>query len=187
MNVKDAINARRAYRSLEPFEISDEVVDELVEAIRLAPSCFNRQPWRYVFVRDPDVLKMFHEALPPGNAWVKAAGMIVAVFSRKDLGCVLEGRDYNLYDTGTATGFMILRATELGLVAHPIAGYDENRVKEVLGIPKDWQVITLVNVGKKSDRISPVLSDKQVEAEKQRPERLKREEFIFMDRYEAGK
>lgn len=186
MHVKDAIKERRAYRSLERVEISDDMVNELSEAARLAPSCYNKQPWRFIFVRDPDTLARLHKALPGGNKWAEAASMIVAVFSARDLGCLIEGREYNLYDTGTATGFMVLRATEMGLVAHPIAGYDEKKVKEALGVPGDMQVITLVNVGKLSKDISPVLSEQQIEAEKKRPERLPKEKIFFMDSYKSN-
>ena len=80
-----------------------------------------------------------------------------------------------------ATAFIILRATELGLVAHPIAGYKEDLVKEILGIPDDMQVITLLNVGKHSETISSLLSEKQVESEKERPERLSLEEFAYVN------
>jgi nitroreductase len=183
MDVKDAINERRAYRSLDPVEITEEIIEELGKSIQFAPSCFNKQPYRYVFVYEPEVLEKLHGALWNGNEWAKAASMIAAVLSKKDMGCIIEGRDYNLYDTGTATGFMILRATELGLVAHPIAGYDEKRVKDVLGIPGDMQVITLVNIGRRSEKLSPALSDKQIKAERERPERLSLEEVISRNHY----
>jgi nitroreductase len=83
----------------------------------------------------------------------------------------MPGRDYYLFDTGMATAFLILRATELGLVAHPIAGYDEDRVKDLLGIPKDMTVITLVNIGKHSSTIGSLLTEKQAQIEKARPSR----------------
>jgi len=109
--------------------------------------------------------------------------MIIAVFSRKDYDCVVRGREYHLFDLGMATGFLILRATELGLVAHPIAGYDEDVVKKVLHIPTDMTVITLVTVGVHSDAISSILSDKQVEDERKRPKRLPIEKFAYMNGY----
>jgi nitroreductase len=74
-----------------------------------------------------------------------------------------------------------LRATELGLVAHPIAGYNEDAVKEILGIPQDMEVIALIIVGKHSETISPLLTEKQAEAEKKRPERLPLEKFAYVD------
>lgn len=181
LSVKQAIQARRAYRSLEPVEITEELIRDLAESARLAPSCFNNQPWRFVFVYDPEVLKKLHGAMSRGNKWVQAASMIIAVFSREDLDCRIKGRNYYLFDTGMATAFLILRATELGLVAHPIAGYDEDAVKEILGIPEDMQVITLVNVGKHSETIGPLLSEKQAETEKQRPERLPPGEFAYVN------
>ncbi len=81
-----------------------------------------------------------------------------------------------------ATAFMILRATELGLVAHPIAKFNKDAVKEVLGTPEEMRLITLVIVGKRSETISPLLSEKQVEREKKRPERVFLEEFAYMNR-----
>jgi nitroreductase len=181
LSVKQAIEARRAYRSLDPVEITEELIRDLAESARLSASCFNNQPWRFVFVHDPQVLKELHGALSSGNKWARAASMIIAVFSREDLDCRTKGRNYYLFDTGMATAFIILRATELGLVAHPIAGFNEGKVKEILGVPEDMQVITLVNVGKHSDAIGPLLSEKQAEREKQRPERLPLEEFAFVN------
>lgn len=183
MEVKQAIHHRRAYRSLDPAEITPDLVRDLAECARLAPSCFNNQPWRFVFVYDPERLKDLYTALSRGNEWAYAASLIVAVFSKKELDCQIKGRDYYLFDTGMATAFLILRATELGLVAHPIAGYDEGRVKEILGIPNEMTVITLVIVGRHSTEISPVLSEKQVAWEKERPERLPLEEFAYIDSY----
>jgi len=181
LSVKQTIQARRAYRSLEPVEITEELIRDLAESARLAPSCFNNQPWRFVFAHDPEVLKKLHGAMSRGNQWAQAASMIIAVFSREDMDCRIKGRDYYLFDTGMATAFVILRATELGLVAHPIAGYNEEAVKEILGIPEDMQLITLVNVGKHSETIGPRLSEKQVESEKERPERLPLEEFAYVN------
>ncbi|MGD8536143.1 MAG: nitroreductase, partial [Candidatus Aminicenantes bacterium] len=80
-------------------------------------------------------------------------------------------------------GFLILRATELGLVAHPIAGYSPRKTKEILEIPEEYQVITLIIVGKHSEEISPILSEKQVESEKERPARLSLDKFAFINRF----
>lgn len=179
MDVQTAIETRRAYRSLASAEITDDLISDLATCAQLSASCYNNQPWRYVFVYDPRVLKPMREALSKGNEWAYNASMIIAVFSRKDLDCTTEGREYFLFDTGMATAFLILRATELGLVAHPIAGFKEAKVKEILGIPEDMNVITLVICGKHTNTIQPELSEKQAEAEKSRPERKPLEEFVY--------
>lgn len=183
MNVIEAIETRRAYRSLEAVTITDELIEDLAGSAQLAPSCFNYQPWKFVFVYDEEMLVQMREALSKGNEWVYAASLIIAVFGKREDDCNTQGREYYLFDIGQASAFLQLRATELGLVAHPIAGFSESKVKEILGIPDEYKVITLINVGKKSDKISPVLSEKQIEWEKNRPERKRLEEFVFKNRF----
>jgi nitroreductase len=78
---------------------------------------------------------------------------------------------------------LILRATELGLVAHPIAGFNSEKVRKVLGIPEEYKVITLINVGKKDKDIHPYLNEKQVAWEKNRPKRKQLGEFTFHNQY----
>ncbi|NMD09772.1 MAG: nitroreductase, partial [Acidobacteria bacterium] len=141
----------------------------------------------FVFVYGRENLERFHPSLnSPGNDWAKAASLIVAVCSRKEDDCVIRDREYHLLGDGLATAFLILRATELGLVAHPIAGFSPKKTREILGIPEDHQVITLVIVGKRAADISPVLSPKQVEQETIRPERKPLAEFAFDNRFGCG-
>ncbi|BAL80382.1 nitroreductase family protein [Caldisericum exile] len=184
MDVSRAIETRRAYRSLEPFEITEDLIKDLAHHASLAPSCTNTQPWRYVFVYKKEALEKLFEALPKGNQWVRQAGMVIAVFTSKDLACNMRNGIYAYYDTGLSNAFLILRATELGLVAHPIAGYDENIVKSALNIPENFEVIALIVVAKHSSTISPLLSEKQIQTEHTRPERKKFEEFCYMNKVE---
>ncbi len=183
MNVVQAINERRAYRSLEPVDITEELIEDLAQNARLAPSCFNNQPWRFVFVRDPEMLKKMYEALSQGNKWAHAASMIIAVFSKSEDDCIIKDREYHQFDCGLAVGFLILRATELGLVAHPIAGFSPKKTGEILSIPEEYKVITLIIVGKHSEKISSLLSDEQATSEKSRPERKPFSKIVSIDRF----
>lgn len=183
MNVKYAIAKRRAYRSFEPVEITDETIKELARAAQMTMSCFNNRPWQFVFVRDPNILQQMHKALSQGNEWAYDASMIVAVIAKREDDCIIKSREYFLFDTGMATAFLVLRATELDLVAHPIAGYNPEKTKEVLNIPEAYQLITLVIVGKHAATISKRLSEKQIEAEQERPPRKPLESFAYIDRY----
>jgi len=183
MDVKEAIRKRRAYRCLLPVEITDDLINDLAECAQITASCFNNQPWRYIFVYDKDVLLKMHEALSSGNEWAKKASMIIVVLGKKEDDCIIRDRIYYRFDIGMATSAMILRATELGLVAHPIAGYSPKKTREILGIPENIDVITLVIVGKHSDKIDSILSEKQIEAEKERPKRKSLNEFVYKNRY----
>lgn len=182
MNVTDAIETRRAYRSLDPVEITDDLIHDLARHAGLAPSCNNNQPWRFVFVRDRGQLSKIHAALPKYNKWIELSSLIIAVFSRAGEDCNIKDRVYHQFDAGMGTAFLILRATEIGLVAHPVAGYDEAAVKQALDIPENYQVITLVNVGKHSAVIHPYLTEKQAVIEPTRPERYSFEKYAFIDR-----
>jgi len=184
MDVNKAIFERRSYRSLEPVEITPDIIKSLAESARLSPSCFNNQPWRYIFVTDPTVLKDLHTAFSMNNDWARAASMIIVVFSKKENDCLIKDREYYLFDTGMSTAFIILRATELGLVAHPIAGYSPKKTREILGIPDEMNVIALVIVGKHSSQMNPLMNENQKEVEKERPERLTVDKFVFMNRYQ---
>ena len=82
MDVSRAIKKRREYRSLIPVEIQDDLIEDLARSAQLAPSCFNNQPWRFVFVRSPKMLEKMFDALSSGNIWAHDASMIIAIFSK---------------------------------------------------------------------------------------------------------
>lgn len=185
MDVKTAIETRRAYRSLDPAAIAPELVDDLARCAGLAASCFNKQPWRFVFATSPEALGQLQAAMKKGNEWTGNASMIAAVCTKRDLDCAMkDGREYALFDTGMATAHLMLRSVELGLVAHPIAGYDPEKVRTVLGIPQDLTVIALVIFGRHAEDLKPELTEPwQQEAEASRPERLPLDNIRFINRY----
>lgn len=183
MEVVDAIRARRAKRAIDARPIEEEKIEALVEAVRLSASCFNNQPWRVVICRGPEALEQVKGTLAKGNVWATRAPVIMVVAARPPDDCQLtDKRDYFLFSTGLAIGQLELRATELGLIAHPIAGYDPLKAKGVLGIPEDFIVITYVVVGYPGSDDS-LLSDKQRLAEAVRPERKPIGENFFLDKW----
>ncbi|MFX1538793.1 MAG: nitroreductase family protein [Promethearchaeota archaeon] len=184
MTFENLVQKRRAYRALEPVEITQDLIEETARIAQLAPSCFNKQPWRYIFVYEKDILtRLQNEGLSKGNQWAKAASMIIAVFSRAELDCVIGDRQYFLFDSGMATAYLILYLTEKGLVAHPIAGFNPVKVKELLEIPDEMHLITLIIVGKKTNIIPDFFKDHQKKSEVDRPTRKPLNEFIYINKY----
>src|SRR5690554_4803201 len=143
MELQEVIEKRRAYRSLLPAEINEETIELLSRTAQLAPSCFNKQPWRYVFVKDKQKLKELFSALSEGNRWAKKASMIIAVFSHRDLDCKIKKRIYYLLGTGMSIAVLQLKASEMGLVANPVVGYDEDKAIEIHNILAMMQIITM--------------------------------------------
>jgi len=171
MDVKEAVQRRRATRALDQRPLTDDVINELIETMRLSPSCNNNQPWRVVVARDPSSLATVKGSLTKGNSWAQRAAAIFVICARLDDDCKLaDHRDYFLFSSGLAVGEMMLRATELGLIAHPIAGYDAMTIKQNLAIPDGYVLITLVNIGYPGTDVS-MLSEKQLLSEKERPPR----------------
>ncbi|WP_448524324.1 redoxin domain-containing protein [Pseudothermotoga sp.] len=162
-SINPSILQRRAFRGLRSDPIEDEKLLRLIEAAHLAPSCSNKQPWRFIVVRTKENLEKLHEALSGGNYWMKYAPALIIVHTKDEFDCQLsDERNYALFDTGLAVGFLLVQATQMGLVAHPVAGYDPIKVKTLFGI--DGRVITLVAVGKWG-RFEQ-LSEKHLELEK---------------------
>ena len=183
MEVAEAIRTRRARRAISNKPIEREKVEALIEAMRLSASCFNNQPWRVTLCMGSEALPAIKTALSKGNVWATTAPLIMVVSARPPDDCQLnDKRDYFLFSTGLAVGQMELRATELGLICHPIAGYDPPKAKQLLGIPEDFVVITFVIVGYPSSD-SSLLSDKQKSQEAERPARKPVGENFFLDKW----
>jgi nitroreductase len=182
MEVHEAVQRRRAFRNIDPRPIEDEKVMALVEAMRLSPSCFNNQPWRVV-VCTGETLPKLKESLTKGNAWATPSPLILAICAKPSDDCRQnEGRDYYQFGCGLAVGELMLRATELGLIAHPIGGYEPAKSREALGIPKDYVVITLVICGYPSEDTSR-LSDSQKTQQAERPPRKPTGDNFFRDQW----
>ncbi len=183
MNGIEAIEKRRANHSLDPIEIADNIISKLGKAAQLSPSCMNNQPWEFLFIRDKEKLREMHQALSSGNYWAKDGSLIMAVIRKKKNDCMIRGRNYYLFDTGMVTAFIFLRATEMGLSTHPIAGFSEEQAKEILNIPNEMKLITFVIFGAKFSTPHPHLSEKHKYQEENRPSRKNISEFVYFDEY----
>jgi len=181
-SINEHIEARRAKRALSTKPVSQKEVKLLIQAAHLAPSCFNSQPWRLVVIDDPQILQAVKETMPKGNYWTAPAPVIIAVTSQRDLDCTLsDHRDYFLFGCGMAVGNLMIQATQMNLIAHPIAGYNPVKVKEILGIPDDYTLITLVIIGRSGD-VSQ-LSDQHREIELGPRDRKPLAEVMARNRY----
>lgn len=150
--INPLIVARRARRALSEAPVSRDEIEALIKGAHLAPSCFNSQSWRFIAVDNADALSAVKEAMPRGNYWTAPAPAIIAVVSKPDLDCQLsDDRDYYQFDCGMAVGNLMMQATGMGLIAHPIAGFKPVVVKEILGIPDDHVLITLVVIARPGD------------------------------------
>jgi nitroreductase len=164
-----SVEARRARRALLDTPIDRETTETILQAAHWAPSCANNQPWRFVVVDDPNVLDRVKEYLAGGNYWANPSPLIIAVASHPELDCrIPDGREYYAFGCGLAAMNLMLQATELGLIAHPIAGFKQAPIKEVLGIPASFQLITLIILGHPAEDASRLSEKHRLEETSER-------------------
>lgn len=143
---------RLATRSIKSQKLPENVVMELMEAVRLTPSCFNKQPWRYVFMESDQARAKGSEGLSDENRqWASRAPLLILGYSRKENDCVMPDRVYHQFDLGMSAMNLILAATYLGLAARPMAGFDSRKVKELFSLSEQEEPMIMIAVGFPSD------------------------------------
>lgn len=119
--------------SAQPVE--PDKLDALFEAARWAPSCFNEQPWRFIYARTAQNVARFAEVLSPANrAWAVLAPVLVFVVASKNFTSNDKPNRWASFDAGAAWMSLALQATKLGLYAHAMGGFDVQKAGEVLGV-----------------------------------------------------
>jgi nitroreductase len=169
--ILEEIMKRRSGRAFSDKPISDEMLESILEAGRWAPSCGNTQAWNFIVLRNPDVLEKAHEVLSRGNAYAKAAPIMILVAANEDGGCPAHGLPYFMMDVGLAVENMLLQTVHLGLMGHPTAGWNEAKLKEMTGIPDEYRIVTVVFIGYEGD---PEMLDERLQ-EKERAPRIRRD------------
>ncbi len=128
---------RRSVRTYKPDPIPEEDLTLILEAARRAPTGGNRQRWRMVVVRDPDLRARTAEACS-GQTWMAQAPVIL---------CMVVEPGEGKVNGSIVLDHAILAATSLGYGTCWIGAYDADAVKQVLGIPADYGITNLTPVG----------------------------------------
>ena len=148
----DLLKVRSACRAIDPRPVEKDKLQAMLEAAQLTASCMNLQPWRFLVLDDADALEKGRRALADGNYWAKTAPVLIIGLSRADLDCrIPDGRDYFLFDLGMATQNLLLQATEFGLTARPMAGFQPGVIREEFNIPESYTVLVTIAVGYEGD------------------------------------
>jgi len=142
MSVLDVILNRKSIRKYENKEIPQEILQQILEAGRQAPSAVNRQPYRFVVVKDNEIMKDLCNNLI--TRFVKYAP--VAIAGCADVKSLLTGK-WAVVDTTIAMQNMVIAAWTLGIGSCWIGACNEGKVKNLLKIPDKWKVVALVTLG----------------------------------------
>ena len=146
MDVYEAIAKRKSVRGFKDEEIPDEIISRVLEAARLAPSASNRQEWRFIVVRDQVMRKKLAEAAR-GQKFVGEAPVVLACCAETDEHVMACGQLCYPIDVAIAMDHITLCAVVEGLGTCWIGAFEEEPVKQLLGIPSPVRVVGLLPVG----------------------------------------
>jgi nitroreductase len=162
MDTLDAIRNRRSIRKYKSDPVSDQALEVILDAARLAPSWSNTQCTRFVVVRDSNLKAQLAETIQPvpnlgpnpaQNA-VKNAPVVVVALAQKGLSGCFNGKTatekeewWFMFDVALAMQNLVLAAAALGLGTVYIGLLDTKKIATLLQIPNNFEVVTMTPLG----------------------------------------
>jgi len=155
MDAIEAIKKRRSIRNYKDRPIPKDMLQELVDAARFAPTARGVQAWEFIIITDPETLKKLG-GLIENARFISFAKACIAVFS--------GDTKYYLEDGCAATENILIAATALGIGSCWAAGDKKPYCGEVAGllsVPDSLKLVSLIALGYPEDKSSPAVTKKR--------------------------
>lgn len=182
--IHELLARRWSPRAFDGRPIDREVLDELFEAARWAPSSFNEQPWRFLVAErqaEAEFARML-ECLNEGNrAWARRASVLAISVSKLAFDRTGKPNRHHAHDVGLATACLVIQATALGLHVHMMAGFDVEKARAAYGVPDGFDPLTAIAIG----HLGPIdVLDERKQAQERAPRtRLSLSGVVFKERW----
>jgi len=156
MDFLQLIARRQSVRRYQDKPVEEEKLAQLIEAVRLAPSASNSQPWKLIVVNEPvlkdKVARATFSALVSFNRFVLQAPALAVLVIEKpkivtQIGGLLKDREFSLIDIGIAAEHFCLQAAQLDLGTCMLGWFDEQAVKQLLNIPNNKRIGLIIALG----------------------------------------
>ncbi|MCC7571545.1 nitroreductase family protein [Candidatus Micrarchaeota archaeon] len=149
MNLDEIVNNRYAVRKYKEDSVSDELIDKIMEVVRLAPTARNTQSQKFYVVNSRDMkIKMKEENVFPHDfVYTAPTILICTVDATKYPDSNEKSRKFGIMDGTISSAFLVLKAVELGLGSCYIGLIDEKKAAKVLNIPKEETVLFALTLG----------------------------------------
>lgn len=183
MELQEAIFKRRSVRKFTDYYVTDDEIEILMEAAKMAPSWANTQSWEFVIVRDKYLIKktveLYSEFNPAKKCSLTASALIVAVAKKNLAGCKngverTKFSNWFMFDLGCAIQNISLKAHEIGLGSVIVGLFAHDNCKDVLCIPPDYEAVAILPVGKPLDTGKPA------------PKRKELKDFVHLDIFDKS-
>lgn len=150
MDVLEVIKSRRSVRTFQNREVTQETVNQLLDAARWSPSAGNVQPWAFVVVSKQN-LKHNLSLAAYGQKDLEEAPVVIVVCADEKQAEERYGQKgkalYCLQDTAAATQNILLMAYSLGLGTCWIGAFKEEETRKVINAPKNMRPVAMIPVG----------------------------------------
>ena len=152
----DLIRQRQSVRRYADKQVENEKLERCLEAATMAPSACNAQPWKFIVVDEPKLVKTLAKKtwnkLVSFNSFVEQAPVIIVITIEKSpfvptIGGIIKNKEYPLIDIGIAAEHFCLQATEEGLGTCMLGWFNEKAIQKLLQIPKTRRIGLLISVG----------------------------------------
>lgn len=131
--------------------LSQTQIIALLEAARWAPSCYGDEPWRFIVCDKQTMPEAWEKALSclaeANQIWAKNAPLFLLVFANPHFKRDGKPNRWAEYDTGAATENLCLQAVTMGLVAHPMGGFEVGQVQKHFNVPEHIIGMTIIAIG----------------------------------------
>ena len=149
MDVREAVAKRRSVRAYKDQPVSQETVNALLEAAHLAPSANNRQDWKFIIIRDKEVIANIAEI--SGQDFIATAPLVIAGVGLNPTRIMRCDVPAYVVDVTIALTQITLVATSLGLGSCWIGGFPQNPIRDLLGVPESYKIVQLLTLGYPAD------------------------------------
>lgn len=159
MDFLDIVAGRRSVRTYRQDDVPAELLEQVLEAVRWAPSGGNIQPWEVIVIRNPETKKGLQETLGgynPARKAIVAAPLLLVLCGKvkipdtykKDRAVVTKFGDWwFMFHLGCAAQNLCLAAHSLGLATVMIGFFDHDEAKKILEVPEGYEVVLLIPLG----------------------------------------
>ena len=155
MQFYDVIRNRTSVKKFKGDEISEEKLDNIINAAMMSPSWKNKTSYKFILVDDNAKKSMIADCIinetQDAAESVRQAPMTAVIVADPSVSGKLAGREYYLVDSAIAMEHFILAATEEGYGTCWIASVDEELIRQALSIPNNFRVVGLTPIGISSE------------------------------------
>ena len=156
MSFSELAKIRQSCRKYNPDKpVSNELIDELLEAAILSPSACNGQPYKITVAKGEFAKKVAHATTGMGMNKFAENAPVMLIISEDDyvktaaIGAKLKDNDYRSIDIGILSAFITLKATEMGLGTCILGWFDDKKIRSICNI--DAKVRLVITLGYPSD------------------------------------